>query len=52
MAVTYSVALPVVGIDICSAKECAGCSFLEKANEVGSVYFSTSNRMDPKNSRK
>ena len=47
MAVTYSVALPVVGIDICSAKEVLD-AHLEKANEVGSVYFSTSNRMDPK----
>ena len=47
MAVTYSVALPVVGIDICSAKEVLE-AHLEKANEVGSVYFSTSNRIDPK----
>lgn len=47
MTVTYSVALPVVGIDICSAKEVLE-AHLEKANEVGSVYFSTSNRMDPK----
>ena len=47
MSVTYSVALPVVGIDICSAKEVLD-AHLEKANEVGSVYFSTSNRIDPK----
>ena len=45
--VNYLVALPVVSVDFQSAREVLD-AHLEKANEVGSVYFSTSNRIDTK----
>ena len=44
---TYAVALPLVDINFHSAKEVLD-AHLEKAEESGSVYFSTSNRLDPK----
>ena len=44
---TYAVALPLVDINFHSAKEVLD-AHVEKAEESGSVYFSTSNRLDPK----
>ena len=49
--VNYLVALPVVSVDFQSAREVLD-AHLEKANEVGSVYFSTSNRIDTKKPEK
>ena len=43
----YVAALPIVDIDFYTAQDVLD-AHLEKAEESGSVYFSTSNRLDPK----
>jgi hypothetical protein len=45
--INYLVALPVVNVDFQSAREVLD-AHLNKAKDTGAVYFSTSNRIDPK----